>query len=567
MTATDWVTEYWRAIESGEVTVCKKTRAIYKRLVADIEADTGRYTYSPTLGNRPIDFIERFCRHSKGEWAGKPVRLELWQKAFVCAIFGFVDRETGERRYTEAALIVSRKSGKSTLAAGILLFLFVAEGQADVYTASVKLDSAMLIWEEALHMVQQSPFLRKRIRKRRADMYLEATKSKFKALGRNSTASHDGLLAKAVCIDELHGLDAVNGRDLVEVCRQSMSATVSPLLLMTSTAGTLRSGMFDDIYELASNIIDGTVTGGAADHFLPVIYELDSADEWRDKPGPDGLNDSGKRSAWYKASPSLQPQGNVKKLSFIIAECERAEANPTDLPGVLTKDFNVRQTGGGAWLQYSDIENKATFDLRDCAGKWAIAGVDLSKARDLTCATILIHDKGDEYLCHQCYWIPSDNVQERVEHDKIPYAVWHGQGLVRYSEGGIIRFDDVTQWFLELVRDYDISIHSVWYDAWSATNWVDEMRNLGFRMVPTYQGAKTLSLPLDWLENALLKHQINYNHSQPLLWCLTNASVQTDRNGNRVLCKGLSPRHRIDGAASLLDAAVGVFNSPDFAEL
>ena len=123
---TDWVTEYWRAIESGEVTVCKKTRAIYKRLVGDIEADTGRYAYSPTLGNRPIDFIERFCRHSKGEWAGKPVRLELWQKAFVCAIFGFVDRETGERRYTEAALIVSRKCGKSTLAAGILLYLLVA---------------------------------------------------------------------------------------------------------------------------------------------------------------------------------------------------------------------------------------------------------------------------------------------------------------------------------------------------------------------------------------------------------------------------------------------------------
>lgn len=552
MPATDWVTEYWRAIESGEVTVCKKTRAIYKRLVGEIEADTGRWTFDQGKANRPIDFIERFCRHSKGEWAGRPVRLELWQKAFVAALFGFIDRETGERRFTEAALIVARKAGKSTLAAGILLYLFVAEGQADIYTASVKLDSAMLIWEESLHMVQQSPYLRKRIRKRRADMYLEATRSKFKALGRNSTASHDGLLAKAVCIDELHGLDAVNGRDLVEVCRQSMSATVSPLLLMTSTAGTLRAGMYDDIYELASHIIDGTITGGAADRFLPVVYELDDANEWRD------------RAAWYKANPSLQPQGNVKKLDFLIAECERAEANPTDLPGVLTKDFNIRQSGGGAWLQYADIENKATFDLRDCAGKWAIGGVDLSKCGDLTCATVLMHDQGDDFLCHQCYWIPSDNLRERIEHDKIPYDVWIEQGLVRTCEGGIVRTEDVTTWFLELVNDYDISIHSVWYDAWSATRWVDEMRGLGFRMVPCYQGAKTLSLPIDWLEVALTKHRINYNHSQPLLWCLTNASVQTDRNGNRVLCKGLSPRHRIDGAASLLDAAVGVFNSPDF---
>lgn len=552
---TDWIGEYWSAIESGGVVVCRKTRAIYARLMADIEADQGRWIYDPAKGNRPIDFIERFCRHSKGEWAGQPMRLELWQKAFVCAIFGFVDRETGERRYTEAALIVSRKCGKSTLAAGILLYLFVCEGQADVYTASVKLDSAMLIFEEALHMVQQSPFLRKRIRKRRADMWLEATKSKFKALGRNSNASHDGLLAKAVCIDELHGLDAVNGRDLVEVCRQSMSATKSPLLLMTSTAGTLRGGMYDDIYALASGILDGTVTGGAADRFLPVVYELDDADEWRD------------RSKWYKASPSLQPQGNVKKLDFLIAECERAEAHPVDLPGVLCKDFNVRQSGGGAWLQFADIDNHATFDLGACRGKWAIAGVDLSKARDLTCATILMHDDRDGYLCHQCYWIPSDNLQERIEHDKIPYDHWHDKGLVRYCQGGIIRFEDVTAWFLEIVREHGINVHSVWYDAWSATSWVDDMKRMGFRMVPCHQGAKTLSLPLDWLEDALLNHRINYNHSQPLLWCLTNASIQTDRNGNRLLCKGLSPRHRIDGAAALLDAAVGVFNSKDFQNL
>ena len=551
---TDWVTAYWHAIEAGKVTVCLKTRAIYERLAKEIEADAGRWAFSPELGNRPIDFIERFCRHSKGEWAGKPLRLELWQKAFVCAIFGFVDRETGERRFTEALLCIGRKGGKSTCAAGILLYLFVAEGQADVYTASVKLDSALLIWEEALHMVEQSPFLRKRIRKRRADMYLDATKSKFKALGRNSNASHDGLMAKAVCIDELHGLDAVNGRDLVEVCRQAMSATISPLLLMTTTAGTLRSGMFDDIYTLASNIIDGTVTGGAADRFLPVIYELDSADDWQD------------RSKWYCANPSLQPQGSVKKLDFLIAECERAKANPSDLPGVLTKDFNIPQSGGGKWLQFSEIDNKATFDLRDCAGKWAIAGVDLSKCGDLTCATLLMHDEGDKYLCHQCYWLPSDTVRDHIDNDRLPYDRWHERGLVRDPKGGNGRSEDETAWFLEIVRDYDISIHSIWYDAWSATRWVDEMRGLGFRMEPCRQGAKTLSLPLEWLEVALRKKHINFNASPVLLWCLTNCTTEEDRNGMRLLSKRTS-RTRIDGAASLLDAAVGVYNNPDFLDL
>lgn len=548
------VTAYWQQIERGEVTVCTKTRTIYKRLAAEIEADQGRWTFDEGKANRPIAFIERFCRHSKGEWAGKPVRLEGWQKAFIAALFGFVDRETGERRFTEALLCVARKCGKSTVAACILLYLFVAEGQADVFTAATKLDQASLIYEEALHMVEQSPYLAARIRKRRADMYLAATRSKFKPLGRNSNTM-DGLNASAICVDELHGLDGANGRNLYEVLRQSQSARASSVLLMTTTAGTVRGGVFDDMYQLASGILDGTITGGAADRFLPVIYELDSPDEWRD------------RANWYKANPSLQPQGNVKKLDFLVSECERAKANPVDVPGLLCKDFNVRSSAQGAWLQLHEFENKATFDLRDCAGKWAIAGVDLSKAGDLTCATILMHDDNDGLLCHQCYWIPADNVRQRIEHDKIPYDRWHERGIVRYCEGGIVRTEDVTAWFLEVVRDLDVSIHSVWYDAWSAARWVDEMRGLGFRMVPVHQGAKTLSLPLEWLENALRKRQINYNDSPTLAWCITNAGTETDRNGNRVLCKNLSPRHRIDGAAALLDAAVGVYNSPDFNDL
>ena len=561
MSATDYVTEYWHAIESGEVQACVKTRAIYKRLADEIAADSGRWTFSAHEGNKPIDFAERFCRQSKGRWAGKPLRLELWQKAFVCALFGFIDRDTGERRFTEALLCVPRKLGKSTLAAAIMLYLYVCEGQADCYTVATKLDQAMLIWEEALHMVERSPFLSKRIRKRQSDMYLPATKSKFKALGRASNTM-DGLLAKGVVIDECHALEGANGRNLYEVMRQSQSCTTSPLLLITTTAGTVRGGLFDDVYGLASSILDGTITGGAADRFLPVVYELDSADEWRDTPAKSGL-----KSAWYKASPGLEPQGGIKSLDFLTAECERAEANPVDLPGVLCKDFNIRSSAQGAWLQLHEIENKATFDLRNCAGKWAIGGVDLSKAGDLTCATLVMHDEGDKWLCHQCYWLPSDNLTERIEGDKIPYDKWHEQGLVRYSEGGIVRTDDVRDWFLEMVGEYDISIHSIWYDAWSAARWVDDMKNLGFRMVPVYQGAKTLSLPIDHLENALRKHLVNFNNSQPLLWCLTNAGTQTDRNGNRVLCKNLSPRHRIDGAAALLDAWVGVMNTPEFSDL
>lgn len=538
--ATDYVTAYHKAIESGEVTACEKTRAIYARLAGEIEADEGRWTFDVDRANRPIAFIERFCRHSKGRWAGEPMRLELWQKAFVSAIFGFVDRETGERRFTEAFLCVARKCGKSTLAAAILLYLYVAEGQADVYTVATKLDQAALIFEEAQHMVEQSPFLRKRIRKRRTDMWLEATKSKFKPLAKNSNTL-DGLNGKAFCVDELHALEGPNGRRLYEVCRQAQSAATSPLLLVTTTAGYVRLGVYDDLYGLAASIVDGTIDGDAADRFLPIIYELDQGDDWRDP------------ATWAKANPSL---GTVKSYDFLKAEVDRAIANPSDVPGLLTKDFNVPQSGAGHWLQLSEVRNERTFDLRDCAGKWAIAGVDLSKCGDLTCATLLMHE-GDEILVHQMYWLPSEKVDDHIKGDKIPYDRWHERGLVRYCEGGIVKTEDVTEWFLEMVQQHDISVHSVHFDAWSATRWVDEMQGLGFRMEACHQGAKTLSGPLEHLEADLRAHRVNYGNNPILTWCLCNATTETDRNGNRLLSKAMS-RQRIDGAAALLDAYVGL---------
>ncbi len=565
--ATDWVTAYWRAIESGEVMACKKATAIYRRLADEIAHDGGgRWVFSATAGNKPIEFAERFCVQSKGRWAGKPLRLELWQKAFVCALFGFVDRETGERRFIEALLCVPRKMGKSTLAAAILLYLFVCEGQADVFTAATKHDQAALIFEEALAMVRASAFLSKRIRKRQADMWIEATNSRFKALSRNSN-SMDGLLAKAVCVDELHGLEGRNGRNLYEVLKQSQSATSSPVFLMTTTSGTVRHGVYDDIYGLASDILDGTIAGGAADRFLPVVYELDDPEWWHDIPvGPDGRNAKGEMSKWYGCSPGLEPQGKIKSLDFLVGEAQRAEANSVDVPGLLTKDFNVPQSGAGSWLQYADIVNHAKFDLKDCAGKWAIGGVDLSKAGDLTCATLLMRGEGDELLAHQCYWLPEDKVEEHVRGDKIPYDRWHDLGLVRYCEGGVIRTEDITRWFLEMVQDMDISIFAIYFDAWSATAWVDEMRRLGFRMVPCHQGARTLSLPMEHMEDLLLNHKINYNDSPILLWCLTSCTYRTDANGMRALDKDMG-RKRIDGAASLLDAIVGYIDNPDFSEL
>ena len=534
----DWVTAYFQAIEDGSEVVGRKTKKIYEKLAREIANDSGRWTFDAERGNRPIEFIERFCRHSKGEWAGKKIRLELWQKAFVCALFGFVDRKTGYRRFTEAILYVARKNGKSTFAAGILLYLLVADNEpgAEVYTVATKRDQAALIYDEAVNMVRQSPLLAKRLKKRRADLYYEARMAKMQALGKNSNTM-DGLNSHAVCVDELHG---IRDRNLYEVMKQSMSARRQPLLIMTTTAGTVRECIFDDIYDYASKVLDGIIDD---DRFLPVLYELDYTDEWK------------KPECWKKPNPGL---GTIKKRDDLEAKVNRARQSPADLGGILVKDFNVRGTGAGAWLTYEDLNNEETFKLEDYRGAWAIGGADLSITTDLTSATLLMHAGDGRFVVEQMYWLPEDNLMKRVTEDKIPYDKWRERGLLRLCKGNTIDYSDVTAWFLEMVNEKHITPAWVYYDSYSARYWVDEMSGHGFRMVRCIQGAKTLSLPMQRLGADLQKKKVNYNNHPILKWCMSNTAAETDRNGNIVPVKNQKATRRIDGLMSLLDAYVGL---------
>ena len=153
------ILEYWGGIQSGKYIVSKRVYKLYEKLAGEIKAPAGRYIYDEARANRPIEFIERFCKHSKGEWAGKPVTLELFQKAFIAALFGFVDAETGFRKYRETLFLVARKNGKSTMLAAIALYCMVADNEpgAEIYSTATKKDQARLLFDEAQRMVKQSP--------------------------------------------------------------------------------------------------------------------------------------------------------------------------------------------------------------------------------------------------------------------------------------------------------------------------------------------------------------------------------------------------------------------------
>ena len=534
----NYIREYYNKIQSGEVVVSEKVSKVYKKLLHEIE-HPGKHIFDEKKAERPIEFIERFCKHSKGEWAGHAIKLELFQKAYISALFGFIDKDTGLRRFRETLFMVGRKNGKSTLLAGIALYMLIGDHEpgAEIYSVATKKDQARIIFDETRNMVSQSPQLRSLIRKRKTDLYCDSVMGKMQALGKNSDTL-DGLNSNCVIMDELHG---VRDRNLYEVLKQSQSARRQPLMIMITTAGTIRECIFDDMYTYAKNIIDGTVKD---DTFLPVSYELDKREEWKNP------------KAWQKAKPGL---GSIKKVEDLEVKVNRAKNSPNDLKGILVKDFNIRETSASVWLSFDEINNERDYQIERFYNSYAIGGADLSITTDLTCATLLMMDKEtEERFVSQMYWIPEDLLETRVKEDKIPYDIWEKKGLLRLCSGNCINYSDVTAWFLEMVNEKGITPAWIYYDSYSAKYWVEEMEQYGFNMIRCIQGAKTLSLPMQQLGADLRAKKINYNNNPILKWCLTNTGIQTDRNGNIVPVKAQSPKRRIDGTASLLDAYVGL---------
>lgn len=536
----NFIEAYLDEIKAGKRIVCKRTRRQYEKLVDDIRNPKDGYIFDQSRAERPIAFIERFCKHSKGEWAGQPLRLELFQKAFISALFGFVDAKTGYRKYRETLFYVARKNGKSVMLSGLALYMLIAdqEAGAEVYSVASKKDQAKIIYEETYNMIRQSPDLLQVVKKRKSDLYFPLTFSKFQPLGKNSDTL-DGLNSSLVIIDELH---SIKDRNLYEVMKQSQSARRQPLLVMITTAGTVRECIFDDMYKYACGVCDGTITDP---HFLPIIYELDSKEEWLDP------------MKWEKANPGLN---RIKKLDDLISKVERAKQSPRDLTGVLVKDFNVIQTVASTWITFDDAANPETFELERFKGYYAIGGADLSRSGDLTAATLLFMDKQEKRYVTQMYFLPKDNFEQRVKEEKIPYDKWYEAGLLRLCEGNSINYSDVTAWFLEMVEKYDVTPAWIYYDPYSAAYWVQEMQSHGFNMVKCYQGVKTLSLPMQQLGQDLAAKKVNYNANPLLLWCITNTGVKTDVNGNIQPIKATNPKYRIDGLASLLDAYVGLLD-------
>ena len=541
------ILDYWHLIESGQEIVSDKVHRTYKHIVQGIiYNEESVWEYDRHKAEHAIEFIERYCKHSKGSVAGKPFILELWQKALIGAMFGIVNKIDGYRKYQEVVLIVARKNGKSTLAAAVGLYLMIADGELgpEIYTVATKKDQAKIIWLEAKRMVNKSKTLKRRMKTLVAEMVASINDGIFKPLGRDSDTL-DGLNVHGALFDEVHAWKDMN---LYDVVVDGTSSRDNPIVFTTSTAGTVRESVFDRLYDECELTINGyeDPDGYKNERLLPIIYELDNRSEWV------------KPETWKKANPGL---GTIKKTDALSQKVNKAQSNPLLVKNLVCKDFNIRETNGETWLTFEAINNQAKFDITELKPRYGIGGADLSSTTDLTCATVIFMVQDDDHIyVEQMYWLPEDLLEQRVKEDKVPYDKWLDQGLLRTTPGNKVHYKFVVDWFLEMQNEKDIYIPWVGYDNWSATYFVEDMKNtFGEQaMEGVIQGKRTLSSPMKSLGADLAKKRIVYNNNSILKWNLTNVAVDIDKNDNIQPMKTSNPKKRIDGFASLLDAYVAL---------
>lgn len=537
------ILEYWEKIQKKEILVCDKLYRTYRKVVRDIQ-NPGIYHYSAKRANHMLEFAENYCRHSKGKFGGKRVELELWEKAHLATIFGFIDDE-GNRKYRESLLIVGKKNGKSLLASVVGLYMLTADGEPgpEVYAVATKKDQSKIIWLESKKMVNKSPSLKKRVKTLVSELDTSFNDGVFKPLASDSDTL-DGLNVHCVLMDEIHQWK--NGKALFDIMADGVSAREQPLVYITSTAGTVREDIYDQKYEEAENVINGydDPEGYKDEHFIAFIYELDNRKEWTQE------------ECWQKANPGL---GTIKNKATLRSKVEKGKVDYRLVKNILCKEFNIRETSSEAWLTFEEADNKETFDIKELKPRYGIGGVDLSSTTDLTAAKVLFKVPDDPKIyVIQMYWIPEDLVEKRVQEDKIPYDIWIEKGYVRTCQGNKVSFKDVRSWFVEIQEQHDIYIWMVGYDAWSATYFVEDMEDYFGKgvMEAVHQGKKTESQPLKCLQADLRSNLIIYNSNPVDRWCLCNAAVDIDKNDNISLMKTSKATRRIDGTAALMDAYV-----------
>lgn len=514
-----------------EVDLCETIRIIPGY---DPYTDTGGAEFVPEKAMHAIDFFHRFLRHVKDggkSRAGDRLILQPWQIAIIANLFGWI-RLDGTRRYRESLIYVPRKNGKTTLSAGIPLYILFCDPEKgkEIYVAAADRKNAGILFNIARDMVLAERELEKRSKILRMAITRESEGSYFWPISAEASTKH-GYNASAVLVDELH---AQSDRHLVDVLETSQGSRRQPLFVSLTTADFWRQSICNEKHKYACDVRDGALSDPA---FLPVIYETLKDEDWKDP------------EVWRKANPnygiSIREEYFERKFKQAVSE-PLFENTFKRLHLNLQTEQEDRFIDIGAWLACSE-----EYSEEDLAGEVCFGGLDLSSQQDVT-AFVLYFPQSARVLSH--FWCPYDAARKRERNSQARYLEWARRDFVELGKGGVIDYAPIREYVLQAARRFNL--RDVAFDPWNAQDTVNQLEACGIRMTKVSQGFASLNSPTKSLHQKILRREIRHDGNEVLTWMMSNLSVDRDHSDNVRPSKKKSTE-KIDGAVALI-MAVGV---------
>nr|WP_276311466.1 terminase large subunit [Staphylococcus haemolyticus] len=495
----------------------------------------GKWTFDEELGHKPIRFIEKFCKPSKG--ASKQLILQPWQHFIIGSLFGWVNKETKLRRFKEAVIFVGRKNGKTTTISGLANYGVSQDGEngAEIHMLANTMKQARLLFDESKAMIKASPVLKNNFRSLRDAIHYDKTISKIEPQASDSEKL-DGLNTHIGIFDEIHEFKDYK---LISVIKNSRAARLQPLLIYITTAGYQLNGPLVDMVEAGKDTLNGIIEDERTFYFLA---SLDDKDD---------INDS---KNWIKANPNLGVSIDIKEME---EEWIKAKRIPAERGDFITKRFNIFANNDDmSFIDYESLQkNNEVISFDTLENHPCTIGYDLSETEDFTsaCATFALENGKIAVLSHS--WIPKHKVE--LSNEKIPYKEWEEAGYLTIQDKPYIDYNDVFDWILKINEHHPVE--KITYDRANAFRLNQDLKNYGFATEETRQGALTLSPAIKSLKELFLDGKVVYNNNPLLKWYINNVKLKLDRNGNWLPSKQ-SRYRKIDGFAALLNTYTDIMN-------
>ena len=517
---------YVEDVLNGKIVVGELIKLACQRFKDDLQRED--IYFNESVVDKAINFIGTL-KHFMGKSSGKHFKLEEWQQFIIANIVGWYWKDGNTRRFTSSYIEVSRKNGKTALAAALCLYYLIADGEdgAEVDLAANSKEQAKIAFEFCSSFSKQLDPKGKYLKPYRDNVQFALNNSKLKVFAADDSKL-DGFNASFGLIDEYHAAKNSKVRDVI---KSSMGMRNNPHLCTITTAG------FDKTlpcYKLRSTSIEILNKLKTDDSMFIAIYSLDDKDDWTDKDN------------WVKCTPNL----NVTVTSkYIKEQVQSAINNPSEEVGVKTKTLNLWCDVADVWLPESYIvkasKNIRLEDFRDCE---CYIGVDLSATSDLTAVSYLI-EKDNIYYFKTDYYLPESALVDKP--DRETYKLWKQQGLITITAGNVTDYDYITN---DIVAASNIlNIQKIGYDKWNATQWAIHATEIGLPLEEYPQTMGNFNRPTKELERLILSGNTVIDNNEITRWCFRNVELKSDYNGNVKPNKGIKSK-KIDGVIAIIQA-------------